>query len=62
MRTIISALILASLTSPLSAQNVVVGTQSLGGHIIQNAAPPFTMIDLSHPATADGSVASASVP
>jgi hypothetical protein len=61
LRTIIPALILASLTSALSAQNVIVGTQSLGGHILQNAAPPFTMIDLSHPATADGSVASASV-
>lgn len=61
MRTIIPALILASLASSLSAQNVVVGTQSLGGTIAQSAAPPFTMIDLSHPATADGTVASASV-
>src|SRR3954470_15555595 len=61
MRTIISALILASLTSALSAQNVVVGTQSLGAQSLQITPPPFTMIDLSHPATADGPVASASV-
>src|SRR4051812_24798626 len=61
MRTMILALVLASLISSLAAQNVVVGTHSLGGTILQNAPPPFTMIDLSHPATADGAVASASV-
>lgn len=61
MRTSIFALILASLTSSLPAQNIVVGTQSLGGTIAQSATPPFTMIDLSHPATANGTVASASV-
>jgi hypothetical protein len=61
MRTIILALVLVLLTSALPAQNVVVGTQSLGGTIAQSATPPFTMIDLSHPATADGTVASASV-
>jgi hypothetical protein len=61
MRTIILALTLASLTSSLSAQNVVVGTQSLGGTIVQGGNPPYTMIDLSHPATADGTMTSASV-
>jgi hypothetical protein len=61
MRTIIPALILASLTFSLSAQNVVVGTHSLGTTILQNAQPPYTLIDLSHPATADGSMSSASV-
>jgi hypothetical protein len=61
VRTIILALILVSLTASLPAQNVVVGTQSLGGTIAQSATPPYTMIDLSHPATADGSVTSASV-
>jgi hypothetical protein len=61
VRTIILAVVLTLLTASLSAQNVVVGTQSLGGTIAQSATPPFTMIDLSHPATADGTVASASV-
>jgi len=61
LRTIILALILASLTASLPAQNVVVGTQSSGGTIAQSATPPFTMIDLSHPATAGGAVTSASV-
>jgi len=61
MRTIVLALILASLASSLAAQNVVVGTQSLGGTIAQSANPPFTMIDLSHPAAVDGTMTSASV-
>jgi hypothetical protein len=61
MRTIILALILASVTSSLSAQNVIVGTHSLGASYAQSASVPYTMIDLSHPASADGTVTSASV-
>lgn len=61
MRNITIALLLACLTLPASAQSVVVGTQLLGGTISRSNTPPYTLIDLSHPANADGTVTSASV-
>jgi hypothetical protein len=61
MRTIVIGLVLASLAASLPAQNVVVGSHSLGGAITQGATPPYTIIDLSHPAAADGTVTTASV-
>src|SRR5258708_1765638 len=61
MRNITVGLLLVLLALTASAQNVVVGTQLLGGTLSRTGTPPYTLIDLSHPASADGTVTSASV-
>jgi hypothetical protein len=61
MRNITLGPLLVLLALTASAQSVVVGTQLLGGTVSRNETPPYTLIDLSHPASADGTVTSASV-
>lgn len=58
MRT---ALLLTFLAVPAFAQNVTIGSQSMAGTIGYTFNPPYTLIDLSHPATADGTLNFASV-
>jgi len=53
--------LLALLAIPAAAQNVVVGSQSLYGASAHVNLSAVTYIDLSHPATADGTVTTASV-
>ncbi len=60
MRTITAALILTLLALPASAQTVV-GSQAQIQSTGYSLAPPYTLIDISHPANADGTVTSASV-
>ena len=54
----LAALLLAAVAH---AQNVTVGSHSLSGSISFSGAPPFTLVDLSHPATADGTLNFASI-
>src|SRR5258708_4503684 len=61
MRNITIALLVVCVALTASAQSIVVGTQLLGGTVGRNSTPPYTLIDLSHPANADGTVTSASV-
>ncbi|HEY4642399.1 MAG TPA: hypothetical protein VII75_13725 [Thermoanaerobaculia bacterium] len=43
--------------SAATAQTVTIGSQSVNaGAILNSATPPFTLIDLSHPATANGTI------
>jgi hypothetical protein len=61
MRSLGIALFLAAVTLPAAAQSVVIGSQSqLSGLAIANTGP-ITIIDLAHPASAAGTVSSASV-
>ena len=55
------ALLLSLIALPIAAQNVTVGSQSLSGTILYNSTPPFTLIDLSHPANVDGTLNYASI-
>ena len=50
----LSLFVLAAI--PASAQNVVVGSQSLAGALTFSSAPPYTLVDLSHPASVDGTL------
>ncbi|MCU1350506.1 MAG: hypothetical protein JWO56_3536 [Acidobacteria bacterium] len=66
MRTLtgvlLSATLVLSTTASLSAQTVVVGSQRrVPGHFTSNDVPPYTVVDVAHPATAAGTVASVSV-
>ncbi len=61
MRTTIAVLLLTILAVRTSAQNVVVGAQVQEPGLLRNSTPPYTLIDLSSPATADGTVTTASV-
>jgi len=55
-------LLCVALAMPAAAQNVVVGSQAvLSGSISFNTTPPYTLVDVSHPANADGTLTSASV-
>lgn len=50
------------LALPIAAQTVTAGSQSVtAGTVVNNAAAPFTLVDLSHPVTANGSIAYVSV-
>lgn len=60
-RRIRLALLLSFLALPAAAQSVTVGSQSMAGSIAYSFNPPYTLIDLSHPATADGTLNFASV-
>ncbi|HEY4642398.1 MAG TPA: hypothetical protein VII75_13720 [Thermoanaerobaculia bacterium] len=45
-------------TLPLFAQTVTIGSQSVtAGALLNSAAAPYTLVDLSHPATTNGSIA-----
>ena len=50
------ALLFSLLAVSAAAQDVIVGSQSLAGATTLSNAPPFTIVDLSHPATADGTL------
>src|SRR6185369_14306240 len=59
MRNILLSILLAI---PMAAQNVTAGSQSVtAGPIFNSTPPPYTLIDLSHPATANGSLTAASL-
>lgn len=50
------------LALPVAAQTVTIGSQAVtAGTALSTAATPFTLVDLSHPATANGSIAYVSV-
>jgi len=55
------ALLFVLLILPASAQTVVVGSEFQMVNLGHSSAPPYTLMDLSHPASADGSLTSASV-
>ena len=55
------ALLSSFLAIPAAAQSVTVGSQSLASTILYNSTPPFTLIDLSHPAAVDGTLNYASI-
>lgn len=55
----IASLLLAAI--PLAAQSITIGSQSLAGDVLYGSTPPFTLVDLSHPAAVDGTVNFASV-
>jgi hypothetical protein len=46
---------------PLSAQSVVIGSQPMSTNVVYGLTAPYTLVDVTHPATADGTVAMASV-
>jgi hypothetical protein len=60
-RPVAAALLLTLLVFPASAQSVVVGSQSIASSVAHIVTPPYTMVDLAHPATANGTVTTASV-
>jgi hypothetical protein len=61
MRTVIAVLLFTVLGARASAQNVVIGAQVLEPNLLHNSTPPYTLIDISSPATSDGAVTTASV-
>jgi hypothetical protein len=56
MRTIASVLFISFFAVSAIAQSVVIGSQAPLGGIGFNSQPPYTLIDLTHPATADGTL------
>jgi hypothetical protein len=60
MRTITAAL-LVLIAVHASAENITVGSQAQNANVLRNAPTPYTLIDLSSPANADGTVTTASV-
>jgi hypothetical protein len=61
MRTIAAVLFISVFAVFASAQNVVVGSQAPVAGIALISPPPYTLIDISHPATADGTLTTASL-
>lgn len=60
-RLLLTPLFCLLIAIPAVAQSVTVGSQSMAGTIGYTFNPPYTLIDLSHPATADGTLNFASV-
>jgi hypothetical protein len=56
MRTIAAVLFISTFAVSAIAQSVVVGHQSSLAGSAYSSTPPYTMIDLTHPATADGTL------
>jgi hypothetical protein len=61
MRTIAFAVFITCFAVSAIAQSVVIGSQAPLAGIGFNSQPPYTLIDLTHPATADGTLAVVSV-
>src|SRR5260370_58702 len=61
MRTIAFIVTLLLIAASAPAQTVVAGSQSQIANIAENSTPPYTLVDLTHPATADGTLTTASV-
>jgi hypothetical protein len=56
MRTIAAVLFISLFAVSAIAQSVVIGSQAPLAGIGFNSQPPYTLIDLTHPATADGTL------
>jgi hypothetical protein len=61
MRFAAALLLVLTISLPAFAQTVRVGAQRVNGNGTRAATPPYTLVDLSHPASADGNIINASV-
>jgi len=57
----LSVLLIAASALTATAQTVVVGSQPVIAKLARNSPAPYTLVDVTHPATADGTLTSLSV-